>query len=84
MTYTIIYEKISELSFPPGYYYAHIPTLDLTTHGLGIDGAKEAALDLLKLWVIEKKANNEPIPVEAESFYSKIEEDIEAGSTGSK
>jgi predicted RNase H-like HicB family nuclease len=53
MTYTIIYEKIDEPGFEQGYYYAHIPAFDLTTHGLGIEGAKEAALDLLKLWIEE-------------------------------
>jgi len=63
MTYTIIYEKISDSSFPEGYYYAHIPAFDLTTHGLGIEGAKSAAEDLLKIWIEEKKANGEKIPV---------------------
>ncbi len=72
MTYTIIYEKINDPSFEKGYYYAHLPALDLTTHGFGIEGAKDAALDLLKLWV-EKKANGEQIIQEEESFYSKIE-----------
>lgn len=51
MTYTIIYEKISEASFPEGYYYAHIPSLDLTTHGPGIEGAKKAIEELLKIWI---------------------------------
>lgn len=55
MTYTIVYEKINENNFPPGYFYAHIPSLDLTTHGLGIEGAEQAAKDLLKLWLEEKK-----------------------------
>ena len=73
MTFTIIYEKIKEDSFPGDYYYAHIPALDLTTHGKGIDGAKNAAMELLKLWIEEKRANNEIIPEEKESFYSKIE-----------
>ena len=54
MTYTVVYEQISDPSFPAGYYYAHIPSLDLTTHGLGIDGAKNAAIDLVKLWIEEK------------------------------
>ncbi len=66
-------KKINDSSFPKGYYYAHIPTLDLTTHGLGIDGAKNAAEDLLKIWIEEKKANGEKIPIEEEIFYSKIE-----------
>lgn len=72
MTYTIIYEKISDPSFEEGYFYAHLPALDLTTHGFGIEGAKAAAIDLLKLWIEEKKANGEQIIREEESFYSKI------------
>ena len=75
MIYSIIYERISDDSLPPEYFYAHIPALDLTTHGLGIDGAKEAAHDLIQLWIEEKKSNNEKIPVETESYYSKIEID---------
>lgn len=73
MTYTIIFEKISDGSFPAGYYYAHIPALDITTHGLGIDGAKDAAKDLMKIWIEEKRANNELIPTEEGTFISKIE-----------
>lgn len=63
MTYTIIYEKITDGSAPEGFYYAHIPTLDITTHGLGIDGAKDAAKDLMKLWIEEKRANNKVITI---------------------
>ncbi len=51
MTYTIFYERITDNSFPPGYLYVHIPSLGLTTHGLGIEGAESAAKDLLKLWL---------------------------------
>lgn len=69
MTYTVVYEKISDISFPDGYCYAHIPSLDLTTHGLGIEGAKDAAIDLVKLWIEEKKARGEKIKTELESFY---------------
>ncbi|MFA5805080.1 MAG: type II toxin-antitoxin system HicB family antitoxin [Melioribacteraceae bacterium] len=72
MTYTIVYEKIKESNFPPGYFYAHIPSLDLTTHGLGIEGAERAAKDLLKLWLEEKKSNGEVVSEEAETFYSRI------------
>jgi predicted RNase H-like HicB family nuclease len=64
MTYTVIYEKITDGSLPDGYYYAHLPTLDLTTHGLGVEGAKEAAKDLLKAWIQEKRANGEKVPTE--------------------
>ena len=72
-TYSVIYEKVNDSSFPTGYYYAHIPVLDLTTHGLGIEGAREAAKDLVKLWLEEKKANGEEVPVESDILYSRIE-----------
>jgi predicted RNase H-like HicB family nuclease len=75
MTYTIFFEKVREESFPEGYYYAHIPALDLTTHGLGIEGAKAAAADLIKLWIAEKKANGEKIKNEENSFSSVLEID---------
>ncbi len=55
MTYTVFFEKITDKSFPEGFYYAHIPALDLTTHGLGVEGAREAAKDLINLWLQEKK-----------------------------
>ncbi len=53
MTFGIVFEKIDSPDFPSGYYYAHIPAVGLTTHGLGIEGARAAALDLLKLWLAE-------------------------------
>jgi predicted RNase H-like HicB family nuclease len=34
-----------------GYYYAHIPALDLTTHGSGVEGALRAAQELVEAWV---------------------------------
>lgn len=58
MKYGILLEKISEPGFPKGYYYAHIPTLGLTTHGKGIEGALEAARDLVSIWIEEKSENN--------------------------
>ena len=73
MVYGILFEKIQESDFPPGYYYAHIPLLGLTTHGFGIEGAKEAAKDLIKLWLAEKKANGEAINLSPELWYSTIE-----------
>lgn len=70
MKYTVVYEKITELDYPAGYYYAHIPALDLTTHGLGIEGAKNAAKDLVKVWLEEKQSSKEePLP-ENEFFVS--------------
>lgn len=73
MKYGILLEKISEAGFPNGYFYAHIPTLGLTTHGKGIEGALIAAKDLLSLWLEEKKANNEEVPIPQETFYSVLD-----------
>jgi len=61
MQYSILIEAVTDPGYPPGYYYAHIPSLDLTTQGLGVDGAKAAARDLLGLWIEEKKAHGETI-----------------------
>ena len=73
MRYSILIEAVTDPGFPPGYYYAHIPSLDLTTHGLGIEGAKEAARDLLALWVEVKKAGGEAIKPETDSYFAQIE-----------
>lgn len=75
MHYSILYEPVTDEAFPKGYYYAHVPTLDLTTHGFGIEGAKAAAIELIKLWIEEKRAHGEDVPVEAECFFSRIELD---------
>lgn len=72
MEYSILLEKILDEDFPADYYYAHIPTLDLTTHGLGIEGARQAAIELATAWIKEKQANGEEVPVEAESYFSKV------------
>lgn len=73
MNYGILLERIEDRAFPSGYYYAHIPSLGLTTHGRGVDGAREAARDLLNLWIGEKRANGEPIPAPGEFFFSTVE-----------
>jgi len=63
MSYLVIFENIIDGSLPKDYFYAHIPALGLTTHGVGIEGARKAAGDLVQLWIAEKKANNEEIRV---------------------
>lgn len=69
MSFPILYEKIKDPEFPKGYYYAHLPTFGLTTHGEGIEGAKAAALDLLSVWAEEQYAEKK-----AEDFiYSFVE-----------
>jgi predicted RNase H-like HicB family nuclease len=72
-SYGVLFEKLTEAGFPPGYYYAHVPALALTTNGLGIEGAREAALDLVQLWIAEKKTNGEPVPPASECFFSTLE-----------
>ena len=72
MDYSILIEKITDSPMPENYYYAHIPALDLTTHGEGVDGAKQAAKDLIQGWITEKLANHESVPKESESYFSKI------------
>ena len=45
MNIGVLFEKVQDKDFPPGYFYAHVPSLGLTTHGLGIEGARSAALE---------------------------------------
>ena len=73
MNFGILFEKVTDKGFPPSYYYAHVPSLGLTTHGLGIDGARHAAADLLQLWIAEKHANGETIPPSGETLFSTLE-----------
>ena len=68
MNLGILFEKIADKDFPPGYFYAHLPSLGLTTHGLGLDGAREAAFDLARLWLTETKAHGGPLPASSEIY----------------
>ncbi len=72
MRYTVILEPINE-DDKPGWYYAHIPSLDLTTHGLGLEGAMESARDLIIGWISELRSCGKEIPVEKQGFVSQIE-----------
>jgi predicted RNase H-like HicB family nuclease len=72
MRYSVLLEAINEPEFK-GYYYAHIPTLDLTTHGQGVEGALKAAQDLVEAWVAEKRAHKETVPEETKSLITQIE-----------
>lgn len=73
MNCPILFEKIDSAEFPPGYYYAHLPTLGLTTHGEGVEGARAAALDLARLWIGEKRANGETVSSPADCLLSTLE-----------
>ncbi|MGA3170658.1 MAG: hypothetical protein ABSE62_06560 [Chthoniobacteraceae bacterium] len=54
MRYSVLVEPVEETEKMPGWFYAHVPSLGITTHGQGIKGALEAARDLIRLWVDEK------------------------------
>jgi len=72
MRYAVLLEPIQEQGFE-GLYYAHIPTLDLTTHGNGVEGAMAAARELAEAWVAEKRARGESLPVEGTALVGHIE-----------
>jgi predicted RNase H-like HicB family nuclease len=69
----IVFERVEDKEFPAGYFYAHIPSLGLTTHGAGLEGAREAAFDLARLWLVEKKSHGEITSVPSEVFFSTLE-----------
>ena len=56
MKYAVLIEPVEESEGMPGFYYAHVPSLGITTHGGGIEGAMAAARDLISLWVEEMRA----------------------------
>lgn len=72
MRYSVFLEPVDEPEFS-GYYYAHVPTLDLTTHGQGVEGALAAARELVEVWISEKRGRGEPVPTESESLIGYIE-----------
>jgi predicted RNase H-like HicB family nuclease len=72
MRYAVLLEPIHEPGFE-GFYYAHIPALDLTTHGLGVEGAIAAARELAEVWVAEKRAHGEQPPEETTALIGHIE-----------
>lgn len=63
MRYAVVLSPVREPEFP-GYYYAHVPTLDLTTHGEGVEGALAAARELVEGWIAERRSHGEPVPVD--------------------
>lgn len=73
MTYGILFEKVEDRAAMPGFYYAHVPALGLTTHGEGIEGARAAAFDLVKLWIAEKRAAGETVAHPSEFLFSTME-----------
>ncbi len=72
MRYSVLIEAVNETGFE-GYHYAHVPSLDLTTHAQGIEGALQAAQELVEAWVAEKRAHGETVPTERHSVIAQIE-----------
>lgn len=73
MTYGLVFEKVAESELPAGHYYAHVPALGLTTHGLGVEGARAAARDLIQVWVAEKRAQGEPVAASQDLLFSTVD-----------
>jgi len=75
MRSSVLVEPVEESERLPGFYYAHVPSLGITTHGSGVEGALDAARDLIRLWVDEKRAAGEtPVPAR-ESLLATVEVD---------
>lgn len=72
MKYSVLIES-ADVQEEPGLYYAHVPSLGLTTHGYGIEAATEAARDLIQLWVEEKRAYGETPEPARESLLAMVE-----------
>ena len=70
MRYAVLLEPIQEIGFE-GFYYAHIPTLYLTTHGQGVEGALVAAQELVEVWISEKRSRRETILSEAATLIGQ-------------
>ena len=75
MRYSVLVEPVEEAENLPGFYYAHVPSLGLTTHGSGVEGAIAAARDLIHLWVEEKRAAGEKTAPVRESLLATVEVD---------
>lgn len=73
MRYSLLVEPVEESEGMPGFYYAHVPSLGITTHGNGIDGAIAAARDLIRLWVEEKRQAGEEPTGARESLLATVE-----------
>ena len=72
MRYTVFLQPVEDPGFE-GLYSAHLPTLGLTTHGQGVEGALAAAHDLADLWVAERASRGEPLPREARGLIGEVE-----------
>ena len=72
MNYSVLLESYT-VREEVGIYYAHVPSLGITTHGEGIEGAMAAARDLIRLWVEEKREQGETPVAARESILATVE-----------
>lgn len=73
MKFAVLIEPVEESEGMPGHYYAHVPSLGLTTHGGGIEGAMAAARDLVGLWVEEMRSAGQDPKAPGESILATLE-----------
>ena len=73
MRYPVMLERIPDEEGMPGCYYAHVPSLGRTTHGHGMEGALEAARDLVALWNEEKRAHGEAVTAASDAILATVE-----------
>lgn len=73
MKYAVMIEPVEESEGMPGFYYAHVPSLGITTHGERIEGAMNAARDLISLWVEEIRAGGKDPQAPGESILATLE-----------
>jgi predicted RNase H-like HicB family nuclease len=73
MRYPVMLERIPDEEGMHGYYYAHVPSLGLVTHGMGMEGALEAARELVTLWNEEKRSHGEPVIAAPEAILATVE-----------
>ncbi|MEM1059142.1 MAG: type II toxin-antitoxin system HicB family antitoxin [Verrucomicrobiota bacterium] len=73
MRYSVVIEPVEDKKHFPGCYYAHVPTLGLTTHGESVDGALQAAKEMIEVWVETKREFGEPVPQDSESILATVD-----------
>lgn len=73
MRYPVMLERVPDEEGMPGCFYAHVPSLGLTTHGLGMEGALEAARDLVAVWIEEKRSQGEPVSAVSDAILATVE-----------
>ncbi len=73
MRYSLLVEPVGASEGMPGFYYAYVPSLGITTHGEGVEGALAAARDLIRLWVEEKRQAGEEPDGARESLLATVE-----------